>query len=130
MFWFVGSQSNIECDDPIFNIGFRVTVIQRTWISLFVLVWRSFSFDIICTRSRTKLFLLLKRYLEYLFNWQATCLSRATELLQSHETALGIFLVEILVESPFYFIRAIMFHFTEQKSGKSGKKNKKKKRGQ
>ncbi|CAB3979706.1 N-alpha-acetyltransferase 35, auxiliary subunit [Paramuricea clavata] len=43
-------------------------------------------------------------YLDYLFNWQATCLSRATELLQSHETAL------------------------EQKSGKSGKKNKKKKR--
>ena len=43
-------------------------------------------------------------YLEYLFNWQATCLSRATELLQSHETAL------------------------EQKSGKSGKKSKKKKR--
>ncbi|XP_046864841.1 N-alpha-acetyltransferase 35, NatC auxiliary subunit-like [Xenia sp. Carnegie-2017] len=67
-------------------------------------------------------------YLEYLFNWQATCLSRATELLQSHETALGIFLVEILVESPFYLLRDIMFHFTEQKSGKSGKKNKKKKR--
>ncbi|XP_028411217.1 N-alpha-acetyltransferase 35, NatC auxiliary subunit-like isoform X2 [Dendronephthya gigantea] len=43
-------------------------------------------------------------YLDYLFNWQSTCLSRATELLQSHETAL------------------------EQKSGKSGKKNKKKKR--
>ncbi len=33
--------------------------------------------------------LIFFRYLDYLFNWQATCLSRATELLQSHETALG-----------------------------------------